>query len=99
MPGKSLATSLKRERGALNDMHFRTPFARDSGLRARIQPTRTGSQELRPSAVVISPLKCSPGPSKVEHDLGELSGSAVDAVRRAGCSWHEQMDRKLSRFV
>src|SRR5271166_5422339 len=32
MPGKSLATSLKRKRRAFNDMHFRTPFACASGL-------------------------------------------------------------------
>src|SRR5271157_223089 len=32
IPGKSLATSLKRKRRALNDMHPRTPFASASGL-------------------------------------------------------------------
>ena len=32
MPGKSLATSLKRKRRAVNDMHFQTPFACASGL-------------------------------------------------------------------
>jgi hypothetical protein len=53
MPGKSLATSLKRERRALNDMHFRMPFARASGLYARLLPTRTGSRELRSSAEVL----------------------------------------------
>ena len=30
---------------------------------------------------------------------GELSGSAVDAARRAGYPWTEQMSRKLSRKV
>jgi hypothetical protein len=32
MPGKSLATSLKRKRRALNNMHLRMPFACASGL-------------------------------------------------------------------
>ena len=31
--------------------------------------------------------------------LGELSGAAVAAVRRAGSPWPEQMDRKMLRFV
>src|SRR5208283_55144 len=35
----------------------------------------------------------------VEHDLGESSGSAVDAARRAGYPWSGQMGRKLSRKV
>ena len=35
----------------------------------------------------------------VEHDLGESSGSAVDAVRRAGYPWPEQMARKMLRNV
>ena len=35
----------------------------------------------------------------VEYDLGGSSGSAVDAARRAGYPWTEQMSRKLSRNV
>ena len=35
----------------------------------------------------------------VEHDLGESSGSAVDAVRRAEYPWPKQMDRKMLRIV
>ena len=35
----------------------------------------------------------------VEHDLGGSLGSAVDAARRAGYPWTEQMIRKLSRKV
>ncbi len=35
----------------------------------------------------------------VEHDLGGSSGSAIDAARRAGYPWTEQMDRKMLRFV
>ena len=35
----------------------------------------------------------------VEHDLGESSESAVDAVRRAGYPWTEQMARKMLRNV
>ena len=35
----------------------------------------------------------------VEYDLGGSSGSAVDAARRAGYPWTEQMSRKLSRKV
>ena len=35
----------------------------------------------------------------VEHYLGESSGSAVDAARRAGYPWTEQMSCKLSRKV
>src|SRR5208337_4984719 len=33
------------------------------------------------------------------HYLGESSGSAVDAARRAGYPWTEQISRKLSRKV
>ena len=35
----------------------------------------------------------------VEHDLGESSGSAADAVRRAGYPWTGQMTRKMLRNV
>src|SRR5271157_4971340 len=35
----------------------------------------------------------------LEHDLGDPSGSAVGAARRAGCTWPEQTDRKMSRNV
>ena len=35
----------------------------------------------------------------VEHDLGESSGSAVDAARRAEYPWPEQMARKMLRNV
>jgi len=34
-----------------------------------------------------------------EHDLGESSGSAVDAVYRAGIQGLKSWGRKLSRFV
>src|SRR5208282_3268562 len=37
--------------------------------------------------------------SIVEHKLGESSGSTVDAARRAGYPWPEQMDRKMLRNV
>ena len=33
------------------------------------------------------------------YDLGEPSGAAVAAARRAGSPWSEQMDRKMLRFV
>jgi hypothetical protein len=35
----------------------------------------------------------------VEHDLGEQSGSTLDAARRAEYPWTEQISRKLSRKV
>ena len=35
----------------------------------------------------------------VEQYLGGSSGSAVDAARRAGCPWTEQMIRKMLRNV
>ena len=35
----------------------------------------------------------------VEHDLGGSLGSAVEAVRRAGYPWTEQMSRKMLRNV
>ena len=35
----------------------------------------------------------------VEHDLGESSGSAADAARRAGYPWTGQMTRKMLRNV
>ena len=35
----------------------------------------------------------------VEHDLGESSGSAADAARRAGYPWTGQMARKMLRNV
>ena len=35
----------------------------------------------------------------VEHDLGGSLGSAVDAARRAGYPWTEQMARKMLRNV
>ena len=35
----------------------------------------------------------------VEHDLGKSSGSAVDAARRAGYPWTEQIARKMLRNV
>jgi len=35
----------------------------------------------------------------VEHDLGESSGSAVAAARRAEYQWTEQMSRKMLRNV
>src|SRR5271166_7120861 len=35
----------------------------------------------------------------VEHDLGGSLGSAVDAARRAGYPWPEQMARKMLRNV
>ncbi len=34
-----------------------------------------------------------------EHYLGESSGSAADAARRAGYPWPEQMARKMLRNV
>src|SRR5271165_5916394 len=33
------------------------------------------------------------------YDLGEPSGAAVAAARRAGSPWSEQMDRKMLRLV
>jgi len=53
MPGKSLATSLKRKRRALKNMYFQTPFACASGL---------WSQELRSSAVVLKRSSYAPSP-------------------------------------
>src|SRR5271157_4534709 len=35
----------------------------------------------------------------VEHDLGGSSGAAVDAARRVGYPWTEQMSRKMLRNV
>jgi len=35
----------------------------------------------------------------VEHYLGESSGFAIDAERRAGYPWTEQMSRKMLRNV
>ncbi len=35
----------------------------------------------------------------VEHDFGESSGSAVEAARRSGYPWTEQMSRKMYRNV
>src|SRR5208337_2500152 len=40
-----------------------------------------------------------PHAPRVEHDLGGSSRGAVDAARRVGYPWTEQMSRKLSRKV
>src|SRR5271165_334602 len=56
MPGKSLATSLRRKRRELNDMYYRTPFACASGSACQTTTIVTPSPRPVVSASVLLEL-------------------------------------------